>query len=1256
MPQQQRTSRLLIEIETLGARAAATRLGAVNTQATRLERNNTKLSVSSKTLNTGLGNTARNATATGNTLGGLSTRALATTAAFIALGASLVRFGSQASQINLEFGRNVAEVLTLLEGTEAQLRTVTEESLRLASTFGGTATQQVQAFYAAFSAGASSFSEATDLVTRANQLAIGGVATLEASISVLTGTMNAYSQTGIQAAEVSDLLFVAVRNGVTTIPQLSMSLAAVTATAANFGVAFGTVTASIAGLTASGTVTRQATTQINSLILSLQRFTPETRAFARELGLSSTAAQDYGQVIQELAGILAETESQSERTAILFRLFGSEVEALRAAASLTGGGFETFARTLRDNANASGAASEAYERVANTLDNRLRVAQGQINAQQVRFGEQLNKLLVPAYEAWARVLEVVGNNIRTVGIIIGAFVGLVIPPLIAGLWSAVAATTALTGGLNLIAAALVSSGIGAYLSYAQTLQDTRFSVDDLREAEDKLRQARRTGSRAEIEAARRDLGEQIRILRVQSEEADEARDRARQRLEGRRGDSAAGIFSRGQDTVRSFLGLEDRDAADVRRLQETTVESSRLSTQLQSLERDYASLNTRAGFYTQTTKTVTAASFDLTEGTRDLIRLLDSGFQDTDVLRSSTKQFQAQLDVIDENILSTELLITRLQALSLVTGADFTVDPAQLEKALAQLEAFQSERILIIEKFEEFEERRQMRAAERAAEAAARQEEAEARRRLADQERRDQRLLRQSMEYVTALEAILVGGVTSVGDLLGDALTGQIDTWRDFGESLLDIARNTVAGIIAQFTSQRLLGALGFATQGVGGAGQTATGTAAANLFGGAGGAAAIGSGGGTIFTSAGAGVAGTGASVFAAIAAPLAIIAGGALILNELLSERTVSDTNTLRVDASGNVTGENTTVTRRGSLSALFNGRYRTEREALEAEVTGPFAEAFSTVRTSVVEQAALIGGTVSSFAANLGNVDLNNTEAVLNAYASSLIGNIDGLESLTTASGGASAALTRVVDSFVSFNRTLELTGGSAIMLTPSLALLNSRIAGIIDTAQGTTDANGNVIAGSGIQAGLQGIFSFRSDAQQREEIASQIRDALGDTFTGGDFRGVPDSLADVASRYDELIAIAGDESRSDASRAGFLVSAQQLLSTDTQALLREFFRLSPEDVEETEGTAGIGRRATLSSDRFANLAEQRLAESLASNEAAEQHRELIAEIGTLREAIRTGDTSLLEAANTSNEIAERAAAGEEPQPVTFDGVGF
>jgi len=98
--------------------------------------------------------------------------------------------------------------------------------------FGSMPTETAKGFYQAISAGASSVEQATEAMTAANKLAIGGVTDIETAVDGLTSSMNAYGGEAGSFTDISDSMFTAVKAGKTTIGELANSIGAVAPLAA----------------------------------------------------------------------------------------------------------------------------------------------------------------------------------------------------------------------------------------------------------------------------------------------------------------------------------------------------------------------------------------------------------------------------------------------------------------------------------------------------------------------------------------------------------------------------------------------------------------------------------------------------------------------------------------------------------------------------------------------------------------------------------------------------------------------------------------------------------------------------------------------------------------------------------------------------------------------------------------------------------------------------------------------------------------
>ena len=390
--------------------------------------------------------------------------ALMATRALTGMAAGYASFAAAGASINMarDFNAALAETSTLIEGTPEQLDALTEASRSMAREFGGSATDQVKAFYQAISAGADGVEGATQLLDQANKLAIGGITDVTTGVDALTTAMNAYGPDVLSAAEASDAMFVAMRAGKTTIGELSGSLGQIVPIASSAGVSFDEVTAGIAALTTQGLSTASATTGLRQVLASVIAPTKQATDAATALGISFDVQALKSKGLAEfLDDVITKTGGNE---AAMAQLFGS-VEALGAALAFAGGAGGTFTDILADMEIKAGATDAAYLKMSESLDQRWNKLTAAATDIALGFGNALLAVVVPAMEGIAAASVAVGQNLDIVLVSLSALAATQIPAAVAGLVTLTAgmsasavATGVFTTAVNIARGAVIALG------------------------------------------------------------------------------------------------------------------------------------------------------------------------------------------------------------------------------------------------------------------------------------------------------------------------------------------------------------------------------------------------------------------------------------------------------------------------------------------------------------------------------------------------------------------------------------------------------------------------------------------------------------------------------------------------------------------------------------------------------------------------------------------------------------------------------
>lgn len=285
--------------------------------------------------------------------------------AFLKAGQAAVQFAQEALAETQAFEKGMKEVFTLLPSmTSSAYGKMEKDALNFGAKVGRQSDEVVPALYQAISAGVPQ-GNVFDFMQVASDAALGGVTDLETAVDGITSVVNAYGADTIDAQQASDLLFTAVKGGKTNFEQLSNSMFNVIPTAASLGIEFGNVTAAMAAITAQGTPTSVATTQLRGMFVELSNSSKKAaQTFERIAGKSFKEFLAEGNNVQDALQLM---EAHANETGVGINELFSRVEAGNAALALTGQGTEKFSAELLAAENAAGATSTAAQTMAESL-------------------------------------------------------------------------------------------------------------------------------------------------------------------------------------------------------------------------------------------------------------------------------------------------------------------------------------------------------------------------------------------------------------------------------------------------------------------------------------------------------------------------------------------------------------------------------------------------------------------------------------------------------------------------------------------------------------------------------------------------------------------------------------------------------------------------------------------------------------------------------------------------------------------------
>lgn len=300
---------------------------------------------------------------------GLKVGVAAVGTALIAVTSAFVGFGADACRSAAELETQMANVSTLLDGTEEQVAARTsalsDEVVAVSNEVGKATGDLSDGLYNMISAVGDSEEVMSQVELAAKAASAGGAETSDA-VNLLSAVTKAYGDTSYDAMEkVSDLAFNTVKLGQTTFPELASSLQQVTGASNTLGVSqeelFG-VMATATGVTGE---TSQVATQLKAVYSNLEKPSAAMAKALESIGYESgqAAIQQIG--LQGTLDALADSCDSDINS--MASMFGS-AEALNLVLGLTGDLSGALTEKTAAMYEAAGATDTAFARQTDTLE------------------------------------------------------------------------------------------------------------------------------------------------------------------------------------------------------------------------------------------------------------------------------------------------------------------------------------------------------------------------------------------------------------------------------------------------------------------------------------------------------------------------------------------------------------------------------------------------------------------------------------------------------------------------------------------------------------------------------------------------------------------------------------------------------------------------------------------------------------------------------------------------------------------------
>ena len=342
--------------------------------------------------------------------------------AMVAAATAVATLGTAAVKSAAEYEAQLANVSTLLTGTEAEVAARTAEIgdqvLEISNRTGVATADLTDGMYQVVSAFGDSADAAAILETAAKSAAAGNATTTD-SINLLSAVTKGYGDTSEEAVQqAADLAFATVRLGQTSFPELAAGMGKVIPLASTLGLEQEQLWGAMATLTGVTGSTAEVVTQMKATMQAFLSPSKNMQAALKNMGYES------GQALLESKGLQGSLDALKDAVGgneLAFAGLFSSVEAQTAVLAMAGNQAENLTSKTAEMYEATGAANTAFERQTNNLKYDIKM----IKNLGANFLTQLGTNILPYVREFAEAaLPVVSEALEKIG---GYMTGTIIP-------------------------------------------------------------------------------------------------------------------------------------------------------------------------------------------------------------------------------------------------------------------------------------------------------------------------------------------------------------------------------------------------------------------------------------------------------------------------------------------------------------------------------------------------------------------------------------------------------------------------------------------------------------------------------------------------------------------------------------------------------------------------------------------------------------------------------------------------------------
>ena len=325
---------------------------------------------------------------------------------FASLPAGIFAGAALANFAKFEF--SIAKITGLVGIADEQAKAWGKDVLNMSGDLGKGANELADALYYITSSGFKG-AESMNILKISAQAAASGLGETKQVADIVTSAMNAYGVSALSAAEATNVLVMAVREGKGEPEDLTRAFATVIPISAKLGVQFHEVGGALAALTRLGMPAATAATYLRQTLFTLTKPSKQTRDALKAMGTSAGELRDS----LENQGLLPTLRTLGDLT----ERFGEEsmarvfpnIRAFMGVISLLQMDVAEVNEVFENTKNSSNALNDAFAAASETLKFKLNAAVAEGQSMFIKFGEAISRVVLPIVESLGRAFKDFGD-------------------------------------------------------------------------------------------------------------------------------------------------------------------------------------------------------------------------------------------------------------------------------------------------------------------------------------------------------------------------------------------------------------------------------------------------------------------------------------------------------------------------------------------------------------------------------------------------------------------------------------------------------------------------------------------------------------------------------------------------------------------------------------------------------------------------------------------------------------------------------